>query len=369
MIVSQKLYSNYEKLIDICNNIHTASKILSPFIYKKTILEEKDKVIIQEILKNPIKNITHETEFSKKDNNAIQIRILTGPLSKTIFMIKFNKLDNAVSADVEILLKTNLQFSLLKNRILQKLSNIFEGLFINFDRLTVLTNEVGWTKSLQNNGESLMISRNFPSINIHGWYYSSISEIFFSETYSSIPIEGKVVVDIGANIADSSMFFVLKGAKKVIAIEPFPKNFGFAKKNVIENHLEDKIILENCIISDNESTIKVDSEYAGTGAGEHSDPKSNIKEQRNGVEIPIHTLSYIVRKYNVNNASLKIDCEGCEYKIISSSPDDILKKFTHIIMEYHNGYKELKSKLEKLGFQVSVNSNANSKMGILIAKQ
>ena len=129
---------------------------------------------------------------------------------------------------------------------------------------------------------------------------------------------------------------------------------------VIANYLFDSIATDVFSVKDGklfESRVTVKT------------PKSNIKEQRNGVEIPIHTLSYIVRKYNVNNASLKIDCEGCEYKIISSSPDDILKKFTHIIMEYHNGYKELKSKLEKLGFQVSVNSNANSKMGILIAKQ
>lgn len=126
--MSQKLESNYEKLIDICNNINSASKILSPFVYKKTISEEKDKIVIQEILKNPIKNITHETQFSKKDNNSIQIKILTGPLSKSLFVIKFNKFYDIVSADVEISLKTNLQFSLLKNRILQKLSNIFQGL-------------------------------------------------------------------------------------------------------------------------------------------------------------------------------------------------------------------------------------------------
>ncbi|NQV78139.1 MAG: FkbM family methyltransferase [Lutibacter sp.] len=369
MIVSQKLQSNYEKLIDICNNIGTASKILSPFVYKKTILEEKDKVVTQEILKNPIKNLTHETEFSKKNDNTIQIKILTGPLSKSLFVIQFNKFNDVVSAEVEISLKTNLQFSLLKNRISQKLSNIFEGLLINFDRLTILTNELGWTKSLHHNGESLMISGNFPSITIHGWYYSSISEIFFSETYSSIPIKGKVVVDIGANIADSSMFFVLNGAKKVIAIEPFPKNFNFAKKNISENHFEDKILLENCVVSDNESIIKIDSEYAGTGIGENSNSKSDIKEQKNGLEIPTHTLNYIVQKYGVDNASLKIDCEGCEYKIFLSSSDDTLKKFTHIIMEYHNGYEKLKNRLEKLGFHVTVNSNTSSKMGILIAKQ
>jgi predicted RNA methylase len=48
--------------------------------------------------------------------------------------------------------------------------------------------------------------------------------------YRFLRVEGKIVIDIGVNIADSSIYFALKGADKVIAIEPFPRNYETAKK-------------------------------------------------------------------------------------------------------------------------------------------
>jgi len=53
-------------------------------------------------------------------------------------------------------------------------------------------------------------------------------------------------------------------------------------------------------------------------------------------------------------AVLKIDCEGCEYEVILNSSKTTLRKFSHILVEYHYGYKNIKKKLEKCGFQVSV---------------
>ncbi len=49
-----------------------------------------------------------------------------------------------------------------------------------------------------------------------------------------------------------------------------------------------------------------------------------------------------------------MDCEGCEYDVIKSTSDEILKKFSHIQIEYHLGYFDLKKKLENCGFDVTV---------------
>jgi hypothetical protein len=49
-----------------------------------------------------------------------------------------------------------------------------------------------------------------------------------------------------------------------------------------------------------------------------------------------------------------MDCEGCEYDVIFSSSKETLKRFSHIQIEYHYGYKNLKEKLEKCGFSVKV---------------
>ena len=152
-----------------------------------------------------------------------------------------------------------------------------------------------------------------------------------------------------------------------IAVEPFPKNFNLAEKNIIENHLKDKVFLEKCILTDKEGMNKIDSEYAGTQAGERSNPKSNIRESDDGVEVPMHTLGYLVQKYDLKGASMKIDCEGCEYKIILTSTNEILQRFHNIFIEYHDGYKSLENKLIESGFTVNIHSRVESKMGFMTA--
>jgi Methyltransferase FkbM domain len=51
---------------------------------------------------------------------------------------------------------------------------------------------------------------------------------------------------------------------------------------------------------------------------------------------------------------LKTDCEGCEYEVILSADEQTLQKFDLVMIEYHYGYKNLKQKLERSGFKVSV---------------
>jgi hypothetical protein len=41
--------------------------------------------------------------------------------------------------------------------------------------------------------------------------------IFYKKEYEFLPVNNRVVIDIGANIADSSIYFAINGAKKVIA--------------------------------------------------------------------------------------------------------------------------------------------------------
>ena len=43
-----------------------------------------------------------------------------------------------------------------------------------------------------------------------------------------MPIKGNTVIDIGANIADSSAWFAVNGASKVIAFEPYKWSYKMA---------------------------------------------------------------------------------------------------------------------------------------------
>ena len=74
-----------------------------------------------------------------------------------------------------------------------------------------------------------------------------------------------------------------------------------------------------------------------------------------GIKVHLTTLDELIHEYNIPDGSImKIDCEGCEYDTILSSSEETLKNFSHIQIEYHYGYKNLKQKLESCGFDVSI---------------
>ena len=179
----------------------------------------------------------------------------------------------------------------------------------------------------------------------------AIREIFTHNVYQRLPVKGKTVVDVGANIADSSIYFATHGAYRVIGIEPFPKTYELAQKNIEYNKLSDKvtILLAGCGASNRE--IRIDPTYERGG-------DSILKDFERGIKVPLLTLDNILDTYRgvIGDTTivLKMDCEGCEYETILSAAGSTLKRFSHIIIEYHLGYKNLKAKLEKNGFKASV---------------
>lgn len=185
---------------------------------------------------------------------------------------------------------------------------------------------------------------------MYNGYYGSIFAVFVKEEYSTLPYKENTVIDIGANIGDSSIYFALNGAKQVIALEPFPKNFEVAKKNIVSNGFSDIITLVLGGISNKIGNVLLDSEMISTGSDIiHS-------ETKDGVKVPLFTLENILDSHNIHSAVLKMDCEGCEYDSILYCPNSVLQRFSHMIIEYHYGYQNLKKKLEDAGFSVSVES-------------
>jgi len=171
-----------------------------------------------------------------------------------------------------------------------------------------------------------------------------INENFIEGQYKRLDVEGKNVVDVGAALGDTAIYFTLKGAKHVYAFEPYPYFYNIAKKNIKLNHLEDKITLlnEGCGKS---GFVTIKEDYENTGSTE-------LKEFKKGKKIKIESLDEIVKRSNLKHAALKVDCEGCEYDLILNASDEALKAFDQIIMEYHYGYRNLVKRLEQAGFKV-----------------
>jgi FkbM family methyltransferase len=183
-------------------------------------------------------------------------------------------------------------------------------------------------------------------------FYNGISNgdlfnIFYEKDYDFLPVKDRVVIDIGANIADSSIYFAMSGAKKVIALEPFPKNFEIAQKNITLNGFTNKIELLNAGCCGGQSKDMVlDASANGVGC--------QTMQSSLGSNIHFYTLRELIDKYNIDSpAVLKLDCEGCEYDIILSNGKTVLDKFSHIQVEYHYGFGDLKKHLVDVNFSVS----------------
>lgn len=183
------------------------------------------------------------------------------------------------------------------------------------------------------------------------------------------------MIDIGANIGDSAIYFALNRSQKVIALEPIPTNYEIAKKNIKMNNLENKIELTLAGCGDQSGAINCDIDAKGIKA--YLD--ENTKKE-NTIQVPIITLEEILKKNNLSGSCiLKMDCEGHEYEIILSASQQTLTNFSEILLEYHYGYKNLKEKLEKCGFVVKVDKPITFKslfgmykrmfLGLLYAKK
>lgn len=171
-----------------------------------------------------------------------------------------------------------------------------------------------------------------------------IEENFINEQYKELDVVGKDVVDIGANIGDSAIYFALKDARHVYAFEPYPYSYGLAKKNIELNNLNNNITILNAGCGKT-AFVTIDTDFKNYAC---SDLKTSLK----GNKVRIYSLDEIAQEFNLKNAVLKIDCEGCEYNIILGAKLETLKRFDQIIIEYHYGYKNLSKELEHAKFRL-----------------
>ncbi|MEM0136634.1 MAG: FkbM family methyltransferase [Thermoplasmatales archaeon] len=171
---------------------------------------------------------------------------------------------------------------------------------------------------------------------------------FFSEEYNFLKVKGKDVIDIGANIGDTAIYFAIKGAKKIISLEPYPYTFALAQKNLrafITEYPEFKDIIEviNAGYGDDKE-VKIDTSFM-------PDSSTTVRESSVGQKIRFYSLRTLVSKYNIESGILKMDCEGCEYDLLKEN-NETMKKFSMVQIEYHYGYDKLVKKLKDCGFDI-----------------
>jgi hypothetical protein len=140
-------------------------------------------------------------------------------------------------------------------------------------------------------------------------YSLVFDEIYLMLVYGKPDLTGKVVIDIGASIADTALFFKRCGASTIHGFELNEERVRIGRNNIEMNGMADSIILYN--------------------------KKATAEE--------LHELMATIN----DPIFLKLDCEGCEYDIIHKLD---MSKVTDVVMEYHMKPKPLMEALARAGF-------------------
>lgn len=191
-----------------------------------------------------------------------------------------------------------------------------------------------------------------------------LAAVYGKLKFENIKLFEETVVDVGANIGDSSIYFIARGAKRVIAIEPFPQSFNLLIENIRINGLGDKIIPLNLAIGKKLDEIRVDT-------GERDTTASRAKDYEGGSKVVVVPIGLIIDTYGLSNAILKINCEGCEYDLFETIKLNELSKFKQVFLEYHGSRKKnlvILRKMRDANFEVKLKKENKNDRYILFER-
>jgi FkbM family methyltransferase len=173
-------------------------------------------------------------------------------------------------------------------------------------------------------------------------------------------LKGRDVIDVGANVGDTALYFVLNGARKVIAVEPLPNVARCAEENLKLNGITDEVKVINAALGSGPVSVPCDYDLwssIGFSTLSGSGP----------CKVPGVTLSDLLDMID-DPYLLKMDCEGCEAQVIFGPERGRLRTFEHIIFETHPhitgvSNEKLLASLKELGFECRLHITLEPKLG------
>ncbi|MEM4592631.1 MAG: FkbM family methyltransferase [Sulfolobales archaeon] len=154
-------------------------------------------------------------------------------------------------------------------------------------------------------------------------------------------VKGGVVLDVGAGIGDSTLFFVSRGARRVYAFEPVEKHFRYLVDNVARNNAVDRVVAFNYGLWVEDGVLKVKYQILATGL--------TVGDE---VELKVRRLGDVLRDVADREGGIdlvKMDCEGCEYALLTT-PCEVVRLARQYIVEIHGTPTPLIHHMSKCGY-------------------
>ena len=180
-----------------------------------------------------------------------------------------------------------------------------------------------------------------------------------------------VVADIGAGLGDFTIMAAhAHPAARVFAYEPFAESFALLQHNIKLNSAKNVQAMPIAIGAQRGKKV-----LATTGAAvQHTTTASTVSGDATAqMQVEAITLDDLLTQAGGHCDFLKMDCEGGEYEILLNASRETLSHFSHICMEYHDGFtqyshQDLVQYLEGCGFGVKTAVNpVHGYLGFLYA--
>lgn len=205
----------------------------------------------------------------------------------------------------------------------------------------------------------------------HKVYYSNpseflhtLQEIFVHEIYKANYPSGSYIIDCGANIGLSSIYFKRQCPDaEIVAFEPDSKNFELLAKNIASLNLSN--------ISPRKEAVWIeDTEIDFSDDGTMGSKIELNPEKKTHPVKAVRLKNFLHKKVNF----LKLDIEGAEYRVMKDIASD-LQKVENLFLEYHgkfnqgNELTEIFAMIQQAGFCYYVKEAANVYESPFIAKE
>ena len=161
---------------------------------------------------------------------------------------------------------------------------------------------------------------------------SVMKEVFFDNEYQ-LPekfASDDIIVDVGAHIGVFVYACLTRGASRVVAFEPEPRNYALLKENVA--HYKGVEVFQKAVWRSDK-----DDQVALTSGADHLTAMHQTLG-REGTPVASVKLDNILRGLG-KVSLLKLDCEYAEYFILYTSRE--LERVKEIVGEYHLGLEIL----------------------------
>lgn len=140
--------------------------------------------------------------------------------------------------------------------------------------------------------------------------------------YKHLPIEGRVVMDLGANIGAFNVYATMKNAASVISYEPDPENF----RQLFINAGDNSNLNQAAVVATNQQTVDF---YLTTGKARDG---FSVIPFKGRTPITVRAVNFHQQLQLYKPQSVKMDVEGAEFMLLQEPLPDFV---TDIVVEIH----------------------------------